>query len=151
MADHRAEAQPLHGRQGTRKQKQWEYLARPLDEVVEDPGSRECLEKRLAALEKVQATCRKRLEELDAAEHDAKVTLGKAKKKKKKRESRKKGSSTSEAASSYLAGRLSWWLVLVPSCHQPNKSLCKRKTPWKRKRKRKRRQGKGKALGKGKR
>ena len=34
----------------------------------EDPGSRECLEKHLKALEKAQKTCRERLEALDKAE-----------------------------------------------------------------------------------
>ena len=31
-------------RKATRKQKQWEYLEKPLEDVLEDPGSKECLE-----------------------------------------------------------------------------------------------------------
>ena len=91
------------GRKDTRKQKQWEYLEKPLEDVLEDPGSKECLEKHLAALEKATEACRKRLELVRAAEEEAAEALLQAKKKKRESSRRKvleKTSSSGEPASS---------------------------------------------------
>lgn len=90
-------------RKATRKQKQWEYLEKPLEDVLEDPGSKECLEKHLAALEKATEACRKRLELVRAAEEEAAEALLQAKKKKRESSRRKvleKTSSSGEPASS---------------------------------------------------